>query len=69
MDINIKALRDEIDKKQMSIQQFSRIIGINPSTFYRKVEKGGEGFTVGQMHKIGEALGLSNKELANIFLI
>ena len=46
----------------------AREIGVDPSTFYRKLKAEGINFTVGQMHKIVEVLHLSREEAASIFL-
>jgi len=66
--IDTKTLKEKIGKRKMSIAEFSRAIGIDPSTFYRKMEDGGLSFTVGQMHKTGEVLNLTASELGSIFL-
>lgn len=68
MIVDINLLREKISHKRMSIPEFSEAIGIDPSTFYRKIEAGGLSFTVGQMHKTSEILSLTKKESCAIFL-
>lgn len=67
MVVNIAKLEDEINKK-MTVAEFARAVGIDPSTFYRKKKSSGLSFTVGQMHKTGEVLDLTPIELSEIFL-
>ena len=68
MVVNMEMLRRKIADNNMSIADFSTEIGINPSTFYRKAERGGKSFTVGQMHRTGEVLNLTDAEMSQIFL-
>ena len=68
MDINIPLLREKITEKKLTISEFADAIGMNPSTFYRKIEDGGCKFTVGQMHRTVEVLHLNRHEAVSIFL-
>lgn len=68
MEINVARLRKKIDERHLTLPEFSRKIGINPSTFYRKMERNGEGMTVGEVHKTVEVLELNESEAINIFL-
>lgn len=68
MKVDIIKLREKIDTKGLSIPEFSKEIGINPSTFYRKLETNGVRFTIGQMHKAVEILSLSKNDAVQIFL-
>ena len=68
MFVNIKLLRQKIEEQGLTIGEFSNEIGINPSTFYRKVDNGGYKFTIGQMHKSVAVLDLNKQEAIDIFL-
>ena len=68
LSTNMSALRTKMAEKNISNEDMARKIGIDVSTFYRKMKSDGVNFTVGQMHKIVEELGLSNEEAASIFL-
>lgn len=68
MMVDVSMLREKIDAKGISIQEFSKEMGINPSTFYRKLETDGLHFTIGQMHKAVELLALSKSDAVQIFL-
>ena len=68
MTVDVDKLREKIDAKGISIQEFSKEMGITPSTFYRKLETNGLHFTIGQMHKAVEVLSLSKNDAVLIFL-
>ena len=68
MFVNIKLLRQKIGEKGLTIGEFSNEIGIDSSTFYRKVNAGGYKFTIGQMHKTVDTLNLNKQEAIDIFL-
>ena len=68
MGINISLLKYKMAKMQLSHSEMAQKLGIDASTFYRKLQSNGENFTVGQMHKIVEALNLSGDEARSIFL-
>lgn len=68
MQVDLAKLRERINLNGISIQDFSKEIGMNPSTFYRKMNSDGVRFTVGQMHKTVEVLSLTNNEAVQIFL-
>lgn len=67
MVVNIKELRRKISEKGFTIEQFSEIIGMDASTFYRKIKSNGESFTVGEIRKMVEVLELKNDEAPKIF--
>jgi predicted transcriptional regulator len=69
MKINTEELKRQITAAGLTIGEISELLGIDHSTFYRKMKCGGETFTVGQMHKIVEVLHLSNDEAKFIFCL
>lgn len=68
MFTNIDELKRKMAEKGIGNEEMARALDINPSTFYRKLQTAGENFTVGQMHRIVEVLGLNQEEVALIFL-
>ena len=68
MSTDMRKLRDKMAEMKMSPEDMARKIGVDPSTFYRKIKDDGINFTVGQMHKIVEILQLSKEDAASIFL-
>lgn len=68
MSVNTDVLRQIMAKQNISNEELARRIGVDASTFYRKMKSDGENFTVGQMHKIVAALKLTCEEATSIFL-
>ncbi len=68
MNTNMDKLRGKMAERKITQEELSEQLGIDPSTFSRKMKADGINFTVGQMHKISSILGLSRKEAASIFL-
>lgn len=62
---------DELKKMMknagMSNKEMARIIGIDESTLYRKMNKEGDGFTISEANKIVDALGMNNEDALLIF--
>ena len=65
--VNIRKLKDTIAAKNYSIGEISEYMGIDRSTFYRKLYKNGENFTVKEVTRIMRYLELTPQELAAIF--
>ena len=68
MDCDTLKLKAKVVERGMTMEQYAEAIGIDMSTLYRKINGGGRGFTIGQMHKTVDVLGLSNPEAIAIFL-
>jgi transcriptional regulator with XRE-family HTH domain len=68
MQTNMDKLRGKMAERKVTQEELAEQIGVDPSTFYRKMKAEGVNFTVGQMHKIVEVLNLSSDEAASIFL-
>ena len=68
MQTNMDKLRGKMAENKITQEELAEKIGIDPSTFYRKMKTEGTSFTVGQMHKIVDVLDLSSTEAAAIFL-
>lgn len=59
-------LKAKMVEKNLSVKELSSEIGINTSTFYRKLNDG-ECFTIGETTKIAEQLELTAEEINHIF--
>lgn len=68
MSTNMDILRGKMENRQITNNEMAKQLGIDPSTFYRKLKSDGTTFTVGQIHKIVEVLGLNPEEATTIFL-
>lgn len=68
MQTNMDKLRGKMAERKVTQEELAEQIGVDPSTFYRKMKAEGVNFTVGQMHKIVAVLNLSPAEAASIFL-
>lgn len=68
MKTDIDKLKCKLAERETSIQQVSKALGIDKSTFYRKVNSKGLNFTIGEVHKIVETIPLTTNEAVDIFL-
>lgn len=65
--VNIERLKTELRKKNVTIESASSYIGVDPATFYRRVARRGENFTVAEVEKLAELLVLDNSSIQAIF--
>lgn len=68
MSTNMDILRGKMAELHISNEDMATEIGVDASTFYRKMKTEGMNFTVGQMHKIVDVLRLTKEEAVSIFL-
>lgn len=68
MQVNINALRKSITEKGMTQESVAKAIGVDASTFTRKMKSEGLSFSIGQMHKIVDVLSISKEQATDIFL-
>ena len=68
MKLNMDRLRGKIVEARTTQEAVADAIGIDRSTFYRKIKCGGKGFTIGEIHKIVKAIPLTRQEAQDIFL-
>lgn len=66
--MDTEKLKKAIHENGLTIQSVSKEIGMNPSTFYRKIKQKGINFSIGEMHALQELLHISAEEAADIFL-
>ena len=65
--MNIERLKSALQSQNITIEQASEAIGMNPATFYRRINRNGEKFTVAEVGKLAELLNMSNKKMQDIF--
>lgn len=68
MRTNMQKLRGKIVEAGTTQESIADRIGIDRSTFYRKVKAEGESFTIGEVHKLVAAIPLTQQEAVEIFL-
>lgn len=64
--VNVNRLKGVIVEKGKTQQQVAEEIGIDRSTFYRKMKDGGN-FSVGEASKMAETIPLTDFEAISIF--
>lgn len=67
MIVDVQKLRGKIVEKGTSQEAVADKMGIDRTTFYRKMKNGGSGFTVGELHSMVEAVPLTKEEAILIF--
>lgn len=65
--VNVIRLRNALEKCEISYEDAARAIGVNRSTFYRRVQREGSKFTVEEVEKLSSLLRLSSQEMQAIF--
>lgn len=65
--VNIIRLKGALQDKGITIEQASEALNINPATFYRRLNKQGEKFTVSEVGKLAEMLKMDSKTMQDIF--
>lgn len=66
--MNVQALKRKILDCGYSIVEFSDKVSIDRSTFYRRLEKDGNSFTIEEALRIKDVLSLTDAEAYSIFL-
>ena len=65
--IDKNKLLGKIREKALTQKDVAERLGIDESTFYRKLKKDGQTFTIEEAYKISEVLDLTNQESIDIF--
>ena len=68
MKVNMRLLNQKIDESGMTRDAVAKELGIDYSTFYRKMKEDGVSFSIGQAHKLSELLNLCQSDSSLIFL-
>ncbi|WP_295216418.1 helix-turn-helix transcriptional regulator [Ruminococcus sp.] len=64
---DVRKLKGKIVEKGETISRVAKGIGVNPATFYRKLQQNGEMFTIREADAIVRYLGLNEDEAVSIF--
>lgn len=64
---NIDKLKDKMDERSITPSMLAEMLGVDASTIYRKFQKNGETFSIGEANQIVKVLNLSEKEAMSIF--
>lgn len=56
-----------MQSRNVTVEQASNAIGVNPATFYRRIGGNGAKFTVSEVDKLADLLDLRSKEMQSIF--
>lgn len=68
MRTDVKRLKESANQKGLNFETIATRIGVNKSTFYRKINSKGEKFTIGEIHRMVEVIPLTKEEAVSIFL-
>ena len=66
--MNVQALKRKIVDCGYNIVEFSDKVNMDRSTFYRRLEKAGNNFTIEEALRIKDVLSLTDAEAYSIFL-
>ncbi len=69
MKTNMDKLKGKITERGITKGELATKIGMDESTFYRKMKADGLAFTVGQMHKMVDVLGITADEAKTFFAL
>lgn len=65
--VNVSLLKEYAEQNCGNIENFARRVGINPATFYRKLQSQGKKFTIGEVHQMMEGVNMPNEIAISIF--
>ena len=68
MPIDTVALKMRMSAQGITVSDLAKILGIDESTYYRRMSNDGDTFTVGEVQKIVETLRISKRDATAIFL-
>lgn len=66
--MDVLRLKRKISELGLTGEAVAAAIGVDQSTYYRKLGTEGENFTIAQAKKLASLLGLSGEEAAEYFL-
>ena len=65
--VNTERLKTAMRDRHVTVEQASEHIGVNPATFYRRINRNGEKFTVEEVGKLANLLGMDANAMQDIF--
>ena len=66
---NVSILRGKIAERNTTQEAVANAMGINRSTFYRKMKKEGKFFTIEEVQKMAKILSLNEGDIMKIFFV
>lgn len=66
--MNMQAVEKRMDDLKITVPMMAKELGINPSTYYRKRQKNGDGFSALDLMVFKRVLCLDNKDALDILL-
>ena len=65
--VNVDGLKAALRDRNISIEQAAKEIGVDPVTFYRRLNQQGKKFTVQEVGKLAEMLKMDSETMQQIF--
>lgn len=65
--VNIPKLKGKMVENELSISEMSERIGVDRSTIYRKLNSGGDSFTIAEVQSMAKELQLNTDDINSIF--
>ena len=65
--VDVEKLKKIIDESGQTVRNIAGKMGIDVSTLYRKLQKGGESFTIKEASQLTEVLSLDSEKAQKIF--
>ena len=65
--VNIKKLKSALKENGISFEEAADAIGFDRVTFYRRINRNGESFTVKEIDALSRLLNMNSKTLQSIF--
>ena len=67
MVVNTQKLKGKIVEKNTTQENVAKLCNMDRTTFYRKMKKGGDDFTIGEIHSMVSGIPLTREEAMEIF--
>lgn len=64
---NMEKLKRYAEERSGNVDTFARSLGMNPATLYRKLQSHGDKFTIGEVHRMMEQVGMPKETAISIF--
>lgn len=68
MPIAVERLKNRISGAGLTVKEVASALGINESTYYRKMANNGTTFSIDQIQTLTDTLSLTKQEAREIFL-
>lgn len=65
--VNVLKLKAKLVENGKNVDFLAKNIGVNRATIYRKLDGGGNDFTIGEVDKISRVLNLTAEDINGIF--